>query len=120
MGPSLSSRARCGGLPVQHVSTIMKDLRISAGTLFPTPRMISPPSYLLLSVVGAVAANMMRSEEGMVSTIYVRAVRQMTTDKHGCGFTSSTVPATGPRGARALQCALLSNCSSLVIDAYMP
>jgi hypothetical protein len=25
----------------------------------------------------------------------------MTTDKRGCGFTTSTVPATGPRGARA-------------------
>jgi hypothetical protein len=50
-----------------------------------------------------------------------RAVRWITTDKPACGFTTSTVPATGPRGARAtlalpaqrlvtLRCRGLRNC----------
>jgi len=60
------------------------------------------PGYLLLSVVGAKAASMMRSEGGSGEHYLRDAVRQMTTDCRSYVFTTSTVPATGPRGARAM------------------
>ena len=42
----------------------------------------------------------------------------MTTDKPACGFTTSTVPATGPRGARDFGSARSATRYSSVIEAY--
>jgi hypothetical protein len=58
MGPVMSSLSRCNRLPVQHVSTIIVDL-----LLYSRLPVVSSPGYLLLFVVSASTANMMRSEE---------------------------------------------------------
>jgi hypothetical protein len=57
--------------------------------------------YLLLSVVSASAANMMRSEGELVRLSSSRVVHQMTADKSPYVFTNSTVPAIGPRKSEA-------------------
>ena len=68
------------------------------GHLMSVTPLLSRAGCLLLSVVSTKAANMMLSE-GMASQIFYDVVRRMTTYCVYCGFTSSTVPATGPRGA---------------------
>src|SRR6516162_11059754 len=75
------------------------------------------PGYLLLSVVSAKAASMMRSEGGSGEHYLRDTVRQMTTDCRSYVFTTSTVPARGPQGARTFQSRPLSErvilCNSL-------
>ena len=58
------------------------------------------PGYLLLSVVSAKAASMMRSEGGSGEHHLWDAVRQMTTDCRSYVFTTSTVPGEGTSGSK--------------------
>jgi hypothetical protein len=58
--------------------------------------------YFLLSVVSTGAADMMLSDKGNGEQLSgARVVRQMTPYCHSYGFTTSTVPATGPRESTA-------------------
>ena len=70
---------------------------------------VSPAGYLLLSVVSAKAASMMPVRKGSGETIYECVVRQLTTNCEAYVFTTSAVPATGPRGSKGNSSAPLSD-----------
>jgi hypothetical protein len=103
MGPVMSSlpvRQTPGSASVDgHSSFPLRERSCPMGSGCNICSQVSPAGYLLLSVVSAKAASMMRLERSG-ETIYECVVRQMTTNCEAYVFTTSTVPATGPRGAR--------------------
>src|SRR5215510_16187615 len=105
MGPVMSS------LPVRqtpdsasvdgHSSFPLRERSCPMGSGCNVCSQVSPAGYLLLSVVSAKGCQHDAVRKGSGETIYECVVRQMTTNWDAYVFTTSTVPATGPRGARA-------------------
>src|SRR6516164_10230661 len=114
MGPVASSLSRCGK---GRFNTCRRSFVIFLRSCWAliggvvAPCMVSPPSYLLLSVVsprvGARRHDAIRRE--LVSTICAAWFARTTTDCTTYVFTRSTVPATGLRRARQTLQTLLSN-----------